>query len=552
MHVGRLAAASARFGRNVRILRLRHQPPAAPPATALLLSDADRLSDEIEQLATITNTQPLPDEDLQFALFQRYKRDLDLLEQEAINFKTSRSARGSLPRFAPSADRIRNSMPALLEEALEQQDLGAIRFYLSRYHWPPSRRFQSLINDVFDAFLAEIELTTGAETKKLVEEIQELFWDLSENERLATLPPNIVLGFAARLHAEAGLQASVEFLERFDEKFAIKSVVLSQPGDRAYATEMCRQMLTDALVAVERDAEGRAKMRRLSEIFVRSGFLRNSDALLEATVHHRLEKGDWANALSFWTANASTSYSIAGVDLLLEWVLRDRENFAQTRESRIKEVIKVVERIKSPSTALAECTSALLATGGFEDARILARHSVIHPADFVRPVKRFLEKENLEAVESFAHLLVDVYFAEMKAKRKGGRRATAGEEDELEVPAEELELDAEEVEQKMNVYGNVAFLIARTYRRRKRYTPKKPKVKKYEVNLRQLDFLVHALFDTWIGLADLHQNTTTLDKMRLFVALNEINVRPQTADRLASLYERLGINSPPVGAESVE
>ncbi|KAI6215743.1 hypothetical protein M3Y94_00420500 [Aphelenchoides besseyi] len=403
MRVGRFAIGTARSARNIQARRLQHHI-SNPRVPIALMGTWDRLisNDEIEQLASVSEANTIPEEeDLRFALLQRYKRELDVLDSSLKNYETAESLCGSLPRFNPKVERIRNSMPTMLNESLLQGDLGAVRFYLSRYHWPPSRRWQSLINEVFYAFIDEIEYTTGTETKKLIEEIQELFWDLSHNERLATLPPSVVLGFAAKILNEQGLNATMKFLEDFENSFSLKSVILHEPGDSVRTAQLCRSLIQQAVSSVVVDVDGKSGVKKLSDMLIQANYLHNSDCLLETIVGNRLNNGEWPNALSFWVEHTTTFYSIAGTDLLLEWVLKDDKNFEQVRKSRIKMVVETVERVKSPSAALAECVAAYLSVGKYEDAKVLATHSVIHPTDFVRPIKRFLDKENLAAVELF-------------------------------------------------------------------------------------------------------------------------------------------------------
>ncbi|KAI6202215.1 hypothetical protein M3Y96_00924800 [Aphelenchoides besseyi] len=537
MRVGSFAIRTARLARNVRAQRLQHHI-LNPPSAIALMGNWDRLisNDEIEQLASVSEANTIPEEeDLQFALLQRYKRELEVLDSSLQSYETPGNLCGSLPRFKPNVERIRNSMPTMLNESLLQGDLGAVRFYLSRYHWPPSRRWQSLINEVFYAFIDEIEYTTGTETKKLIEEIQELFWDLSHNERLATLPPSVVLVFAAKILNEQGMDATIKFLQDFEKSFALKSVILHEPGDSVRTARMCQNLIQQAVSSVAVDMDGKSKVKKLSDLLVQANYLQNSDCLLETIVGHRLNNDEWPNALSFWAEHTTTSYSIAGTDLLLEWVLKDDKNFEQVRQSRIKAVVKTVEKVKSPSAALAECVTAYLSVGRYEDAKVLATYSVIHPTDFVRPIKRFLDKENLAAVELFARLIDDVYFNEMRAKQQNPNRKQKTTNDDIESKTTGVESEKEKTVSK---YGDVAFLLTKVYRRRK-YMPKQPKIKKYEVNLRQLDSSLNSLFDVWITLAEIEHNIHTLNRMETFVSQNDVALRPLIAKRFASAYETL-------------
>lgn len=51
-----------------------------------------------------------------------------------------------------------------------------------------------------------------------------------------------------------------------------------------------------------------------------------------------------------------------------------------------------MERIFTSSVAFAECVSAYLMTGKYEEAKILAKYYVISPRSFIDAVRRLNEK----------------------------------------------------------------------------------------------------------------------------------------------------------------
>lgn len=58
-------------------------------------------------------------------------------------------------------------------------------------------------------------------------------------------------------------------------------------------------------------------------------------------------------------------------------------------------VLKVVQSIKDPATALSELASACLRAGNVEDARTLTRAFVVKPRNFLRPVRRLVEEVSM-------------------------------------------------------------------------------------------------------------------------------------------------------------
>jgi hypothetical protein len=65
-----------------------------------------------------------------------------------------------------------------------------------------------------------------------------------------------------------------------------------------------------------------------------------------------------------------------------------------------------------------------------------------------------------------------------------------------------LEANKSEDEAELKANSNILFLLQAAKRRKKfKYMTKKPKVRKYEVDHRQLDILVGTFLESWIDVA---------------------------------------------------
>jgi len=265
--------------------------------------------------------------------------------------------------------------------------------------------------------------------------------------------------------------------------------------------------------------------KEMLDKFLRSEIVENADLFLEELVRHKLKKLDYGNAFSSWSKYASMERTISGVDQLLEYILNNGNDMQSIQQTRIKLICDTMQRIFTASTAFAECVSAYLVTEKYQEAKILADYYVISPRSFLGPVKRLSEKNDVMIVERFARLFTDIYFSQINGSK-------VNEED---LPNSELP-----------EYKNVNFLIQSTQRYQKsKYTPKKPKVKKYEVDHRQLDILVNALIEAWIDIADTKNNIQTLGNMRFFVEQNKVFIRRGHLEFLTQIFERNGIKENP-------
>lgn len=281
-----------------------------------------------------------------------------------------------------------------------------------------------------------------------------------------------------------------------------------------------KQQFRDVLIN-----KSEAESKEMLDKFLKSELVENADLFLEELVRHKLKKLDYGNAFSSWSKYASMERTIAGVDQLLEFILRGGKDMQSIQQSRIKMICDTIQKLFTASIAFAECVSAYIVTDKYEEAKILADYYVISPRSFVVPVKRLSEKNNILAIERFARLFTDIYYSQIN-----GIKPEEDEPSNSDLPE----------------YKNISFLIQSAYRHKKfKYAPKKPKVKKYEVDHRQLDILINALLDAWIDVADAKNNTQTLDNLRFFIEQNKIFIRRGHLESLTQLLKRNGFKENP-------
>lgn len=107
--------------------------------------------------------------------------------------------------------------------------------------------------------------------------------------------------------------------------------------------------------------------------------------------------------------------TIAGVDQLLEYILKNDKEAASIQQARISKhlggfnkliilmflelICDQVQKIFTPSVAFAECVSAYLVTSKYDEAKILAKLYVISPRSFIDPVKRLGEKVKINLLK---------------------------------------------------------------------------------------------------------------------------------------------------------
>lgn len=97
---------------------------------------------------------------------------------------------------------------------------------------------------------------------------------------------------------------------------------------------------------------------------------------------------------------------------------------------------------------------------------------------------------DIQSIELFARLFTEIYFDDINVASSKAEKSEA-------LPATE-----EIIELELSAKNSVNFLLQAPIRKKKfKYMAKKPKVRKYEVDHRQLDILINALIESWIDVA---------------------------------------------------
>ncbi|KAI6174662.1 28S ribosomal protein S35, mitochondrial [Aphelenchoides bicaudatus] len=215
---------------------------------------------------------------------------------------------------------------------------------------------------------------------------------------------------------------------------------------------------------------GEARGKEFLEKLIQSEIVENVDIFLEELVYDKLAKGDYGGAFTTWSRYATIERTVAGVDQLLKYILREQKDIQSVRQSRIKAICDKIQQLFTPSDAFAECVSAYLANDLYNEAKVLADFYVISPRSFIKPIRRLVYTNDEKLLDQFIRLFNEIYITNNVPKQ-----ADATSEEDLRVAHEQ-----------------VKFLL-QTNRKKKKFVLKKPKVKKYNVDLRALDILMRVV-----------------------------------------------------------